>query len=54
MGIGSQLIQCTVTECTHHKGNRCQLPQIEVSYCQKDVAEHRTRCLSFKEDSDMQ
>lgn len=53
MGIGSQLIQCTVTECAHHAGNRCQLPQIEVSYCQRDVKEHRTRCLSFEENESM-
>lgn len=53
MSKGTQLIQCFVTECTHHQGNRCQLPQIEVSYCQKDTREHRTRCLNFKDKADM-
>lgn len=49
MGHGSQLIVCRVTECEHHQGERCQLPQIEVSFCEKDVHEHHTRCLSFKQ-----
>ena len=54
MGIGSQLIQCQVCECKNHKGNRCQLPQIEVSYCETDSDIHKTRCLSFEESEEMQ
>lgn len=52
MGIGTQLIVCSVTECTHHDGVRCQLPQIEVSYCDIDPDVHQTKCLNFDKRSE--
>lgn len=51
MEKGSQLIVCRVTDCQFHEGTRCQLPQIEVSFCDQDYDVHQTKCLSFKDKS---